>query len=156
MTIKIEGLDKVIKQIDSLGKPDAFRRPMSQSVVHLKDKIAKYPTSNQHRPQPFKTDKSRRFFFWALREGKIEVPYRRGMSPGSEKLGTSWTTKVSADGRTGRVGNDTAYGRLVQDRASQTAYHKTTGWNTVQDIAKKEQNAVLKFFQLQYERLLKK
>ena len=129
---------------------------MTQSVAHLQDKIAKYPLGNQHRLQPFPTDRSRRFFFAALRASDIEVPYRRGQSPGSEKLGTSWTTSVSADGRTGRVGNDTTYGRLVQDRDRQTAYHKTTGWNTVQDVAKKEQAAVLKFFQIQYERLLKK
>ena len=156
MPIEIKGLDHVLKQIDSLGQPNAFRRPMGQAVDHLEVKMKAYPIGNQHRPQPFKSEKSRRFFFWALREGKIEVPYRRGKSPGSEKLGTSWTTKVSADGRTGRVGNDTTYAQLVQDSTRQTAYHKRTGWNTVQAIAKKEQATVLKFFQIQYERLLKK
>ncbi len=156
MTIQVEGLDSIRKKIESLGQPRALKVPMGQAVDHLQLKMKAYPIGNQHRPQPFRSEKSRRFFFWALREGKIEVPYRRGQSPGSEKLGTSWTTSVSADGRTGKVGNDASYGPLVQDRTRQTAYHKATGWNTVQDVVKKEQKAVLRFFQIQYERLLKK
>ena len=154
MTIEIKGMEAIVKKLESLNKPAVFKKPMTQAVAHLHDKIAKYPAGNQHRPQPFKTDKSRRFFFAALKRGDIEVPYKRGSSPGSEKLGTSWTTKVSADGRTGTVGNDTSYGRLVQG-ARQTAYHKKTGWETVQDVAKKEQKAVLRFFQQAYERALK-
>ncbi len=154
MTIELKGMEDIIKKLESLNQPAVFRTPMKQSVAHLHRTIAKTPTGNQHRPQPFKTDRSRRFFFAALRKGDIEVPYKRGSSPGSEKLTTSWTTKVSADGRRGVVGNDTSYGRLVQG-ARQTAYHKKTGWKTVQEVAKKEQKAILRFFQQAYERALK-
>ena len=155
MTIELQGMEAIVKKLESLNKPAVFRRPMTQSVAHLQRKIAKYPIGNQHRPQPFKTDKSRRYFFAALRSGDIEVPYKRGSSPGSEKLATSWTTNVSADGRMGTVGNDASYGPLVQDKARQTAYHKATGWSTVQDVAKKEAKMIIRFFQQAIERALK-
>ena len=156
MPIEITGLDAIVKKLEALDDPKVFRDPMKLSVNHLHNKIADTPTGNQHRKQPFKTDKSRRYFFWALKKGDIEVPYRRGMSPNSEKLTTSWTTSVSADGRTGKVGNDTSYGRLVQDKTRQTSYHKTTGWKTTQDVAKKEEATIVGFFKAALDRAVNK
>ena len=156
MTIKIEGLDAIVKKIDSLGRAGVMKTPMRQSVSYIHRTIKKYPAgSKAHRPQPFKSDKSRRWFFWALREGKIEVPYRRGQSPGSEDLQQSWTTTVSADGRRGEVGTNTRYARLVQDASRQTGYHKTTGWRTIQDVAKKEAPKIVAFFKAAYDKAVK-
>lgn len=43
------------------------------------------------------------------------------------------------------VGNNASYARLVQDSAQQTAYHKTTGWVTTDDVMKQHgQQAVTK------------
>ena len=151
MTVKIEGLDAILKKIDSLGKPDVFRPPMQQSVNYIKRAIKKYPPgSGAHRPQPFKTDKSRRWFFWALNEGEIKVPYRRTRS-----LGNKWTTTVSTDGRRGEIGNDVKYGPLVQDESRQTGYHKTTGWITIQTVAKREAPKIVAFFKAAYDAAVK-
>lgn len=151
MTVEVTGLEAVLLKLAGLDKPENFRRPMNQAVQHIHRRIMKYP-SRSKRPQPFKTDKSRRYFFWALKAGKIEVPYRRGQSPGSEQLQQSWTTSVSVDGRQGKVGNDTTYGPLVQDRSQQTAYHAGTGWTTSQDVVESEQDEVVGFFEAQYRR----
>lgn len=97
-------------------------------------------------PQPsrakmeFVSDKQRRYFFWALKEGIIEVPYRRGASPGSEKLEQSWTISGMDGGLKQIIGNDTTYGPLVQGPLQQTAYHKNTGWITTDEVVN-EQNA---------------
>ena len=158
MTIKLEGLDAIVKKIDSLGKPDVFKQPMKESMIYLNDKVAKYPTNDGHRPQPFKTDKSRRWFFWALAnpiDSKLEVPYRRGQSPGSKKLGTKWTTKISTDGRRGEIGSDADYGPLVMDKSQQTAYHKQTGWHTIQDVLKKATPTIIGKFKRAYDKAVK-
>ena len=160
MTVKIKGLDAIIKKLDSLGKPGVLRTPMKKSLFHVQRRIAKTPTGNQHRPQPFKTDKSRRWFFWALKKGLIEVPYRRGQSPGSEKLTTSWLSqaamKISANGQRGELGNDASYGPLVQDVKRQTAYHRKTGWVTTQGVLKESTPAIVGYFKRTYDTELAK
>ena len=94
------------------------------------------------RPQPFKTDKQRRFFFAALREGRIEVPYRRTMT-----LGRRWTTEISGSGLdlVGRVGNNTSYGPFVMARADQAAYHAGV-WPLAEDVAEQATGDVLGIF----------
>lgn len=147
MTVTMSGLDDVIEKLDGLNRPEVFRRPMTQSVNHLQRKLADYPPQVS-RPQYFKTDKQRRYFFWALRKGKITVPYRR-----SGLLGRRWTTRVSADGRRGEVGNNTPYGPLVQGGPGQQArYHAAGGWRRVDHIARIEQRTVVGYFEAQYAR----
>jgi len=115
------------------------------AAVHVKGMISKYPPlANAHRPQPFKTEKSKRYFFWALKQGIIEVPYRRGQSPGSEDHGQSWTIKGMKQGLQQAIGSDTSYGPLLQDPQQQTAYHKETGWKDTDTVAKAEADDVLK------------
>ena len=121
---------------------------------HVKGKIAPYPGGNQHRPQPFKTEKQRRYFFWALGQGIIEVPYRRAQSPGTEKHQQSWTVKGFNAGMKQVIGNDTSYGPLLQDAQQQTAYHKQTGWKTTDDVMKAEEKFVLDQIKKKVDQLL--
>ena len=147
MTTEVRGLDDVFEKLDGLDKPEVFRRPMTQAVAHLQSKLAQYPPQVS-RPQPFKTDKQRRYFFWALREGRIQVPYRR-----TGTLGRRWTTEVSPDGREGRVGNNTPYAKYVQGtREDQSFYHATGGWRRVDHVARIEERRVVGYFEEQYRR----
>jgi hypothetical protein len=150
--IEILGDEEVFRKLDGLDDPVVFIRPMTEATAHVQNKIANYPPSPGGRPQPFKTEKQRRYFFWALRNGKITVPYKRGGT-----LGRKWTTEVSADGRTGRVGNNTPYARVVQDEGYEkySHYHKETGWPTIQGVARSEERAVKGYFERQYERYAK-
>ena len=127
---------------------------LEAAAGHVKGKISKYPSGNQHRPQPFKTEKSRRFFFWALRNGLIEVPYRRGQSPGSEDHGQSWTIKGMKAGLQQLIGSDTSYGPLLQAPGQQTSYHKETGWKTTDEVAQEEEEKVLDFVKRQVDKIL--
>jgi hypothetical protein len=122
---------------------------------HVKGKVLVYPTGEQHRPQPFKTDKSRRWFFWALRTGLIEVPYRRGQSPSSEDHQQSWTHRRNADGLKQTIGSDTTYGPLLQGPGQQTAYHKATGWKDIDTVAEEESDTVIEFIVRAVDKLLK-
>ena len=91
------------------------------------------------------TAKQRRFFFAALRDGRIEVPYRRGLSPTSERLKQRWTSKVDASGKSVTVGNNSSYARQVYSKADQSWYHKGN-WPTEEDIAKKATPAAVKAY----------
>jgi hypothetical protein len=139
MTVEIRGLDEVVRKLEGLDDPAVFRPPMIQATAHIQRKLADYPAARR-RPQPFKSDRQRRFFFAALREGRIQVPYRR-----TGTLGRRWTTEVSADGRRGVVGNNTPYAPLVQG-PQQAAYH-SGNWQTTAEVARDEERAVVGFFE---------
>ena len=83
------------------------------------------------------TPRQRAWFLMALREGLIEVPWRRGASSLSEKLSQSWATEMR-DERSAVIGNDTSYGPFVQDKEKQSKYHEETGWKTIQDVVEAE------------------
>lgn len=83
------------------------------------------------KPSKFKTEKQRKFFFWALRTGAIKVPYVR-----SGKLVNSITHTVTLQdkGVIIRVGtNDTNNGKgkakfVIGEPNVQNHYHQQTGW----------------------------
>lgn len=85
-----------------------------------------YP-SQRNAPQPFKTDRQRRWFFWALKEGIITVPYAR-----TGRLANSW--RARRDGWSHWVlENSAVYAALVVGRGQQARYHEGHWW-TAEDI----------------------
>jgi hypothetical protein len=149
MATEIIGLQKVVLKLEGLDDPAVFIRPMTEATAHIHRKIAQYPPPPGGRPQPFKTEKQRRYFFYALKAGLIKVPYRR-----TGTAGRKWTTQVSPDGRTGKVGNNVPYGRVLHDSSYKmySHYHQATGWPTIQKVAKSEERAVTGYFDRQYRR----
>jgi hypothetical protein len=134
--VKIEGLDAIREKLAALESLEFLQPELEAIGVDIKDKIAIYPPQSS-RPQLFKTDKQRRWFFWALGEGLVAVPYPRGdVDYGSEALGRSWFSM--REGLSAIVANRTSYGPLVQSEASQTQYHRATGWNTIEKVAEDE------------------
>jgi hypothetical protein len=141
VTIHINGVDELIRKLDSIAKLREIGQVMRAAALHVKGKIAQYPARSS-RPQPFVSDKQRRGFFAKLRSGEIEVPYRRGISPGSETLGRKWATTLENGGLTAVVGNNTSYAPLVQGPGTQTAYHAMTGWQTTEQVMDAERETV--------------
>lgn len=150
--ITLEGYEELVAKLTTLEQMKQMAKAVKAAATHVKGKIATYPPVRRG-PQPFKTDKSRRYFFWALRNGKIDVPYRRGASPGSETLGRKWTISAQDSGLTAVVGNNVSYGRLVQGE-SQTGYHKTTGWKTTEQVADEERETVVRMLVEEIERIV--
>lgn len=95
--------------------------------------------SNQKPPPPrkgskeFVSDKQRRYVMAAIREGKIEVPYRRGMSPGSQRMARSFRL-VRAPGSL-YITNSAAYMDYVIGR-KQARIHQGR-WKTGQEVAER-------------------
>ena len=109
----------------------ALKRATTASVALLRKRLAKYPGKSSGKME-FVSDKQRRFFFAALREGKIHVPYQRTVT-----LGKRWTTEVSrrGDDLVGKVGNATVYGPFVQSVDQQAAIHRGR-WRTDEQVAR--------------------
>jgi hypothetical protein len=106
-------LQKIIKKVGSLAP---VKKGLGKGAVHVKGKIADPPQVKRRPVAQFWTDKQRRGFFAKLRSGEIEVPYYRRINKNSEDLSHSWTVRSGKGGLEWRVGNDTTYGPLVQDR----------------------------------------
>jgi len=146
-TIRVDA-DDLIRKLTNLAQ---FRKVRAAIVVagkHIRGKIAKYPGAHHEPAMPPATSwgaKQRRGFFAKLRSGEIEVPYRRGASPGSEKLGSKWTTQSANAGMTAIVGNNTSYGRMVQDAEKQAVYHTAGNWPTIQDVTRDEGPTVVQY-----------
>lgn len=129
------GFDRLMAKLPRFRA--AMRAAISAGALHVKGKIASYPP-RRYGTQPFKSPRQAMGFFKRLHAGAIEVPYRRGQSPGSETLGRKWTIRDRDDGLTAVVGNNASYGPYVQDRDEQSLYHQKSGWVTVQDVREDE------------------
>jgi hypothetical protein len=85
--------------------------------------------------QTFQTDTQRRWFFWALNSGAIEVPHQRGA------LGDAWRWDTSGP-RSERLSNsDPAVPWTIGRR--QSRHEKMVGWQVWSDIAEKSKPAAL-------------
>ena len=81
------------------------------------------------------SDRQRRWFFWALKEGKIEVPYKR-----TGTLGRSWQQRVAREtdsivGVVGSQGQIAPYNVYVQG-PQQSRMMELIGWKKIEDIYK--------------------
>lgn len=119
-------LNKAFDRFGTAHMQQVLRPPMEASLLSLQDALTDYPGPPM-RPYPkmLRTEKQRRYFFWALREGKIQVPYQRG-GVNSQKLGQSWTWKIdtTSSGLRGEVGTNVTYAHWVQRQGSQARIHR--------------------------------
>jgi hypothetical protein len=147
---RIEGLKELQDALRAF--PGAVQRAVS-SGMHgateiVRGGLADYPPRRHGVKVTFVSDKQRKGFFAKLHAGEIEVPYRRGVSPGSERLGASWTKEVKTLGPgriKGIVGSRASYGPLVQGD-EQTEMHKGTGWKTVEQVLDEKLKDLERFF----------
>ena len=149
-TIRINGMDELMKKINNLEQMDGVKHAMRAAALHVKGKIAEYPPESD-----------------ANRAGRIPSWYERGwgtkwnLAGGgtggvktSETLGRRWTIGQRNNGLTQIIGNNASYGPAVQDERNQAAFHKQRGWKTIQDVAKDEADEVLKFIQHEIDKIL--
>lgn len=115
-------LNKAFARLGTAQMQQILRRPMEASLLLLQGELTNYPGPPM-RPYPkmLRTEKQRRWFFWALREGVIHVPYTR-----TGKLGQSWTWKIdmTGSGLRGEIGTNLKYAKWVQHRGRQARIHQ--------------------------------
>lgn len=158
-SIELVGEEQVIADLVRLGRADFVTTVLTAGAVYLQRKVATYPP--RKRPtrarvygKTFKSVRQRKFFFAALADGRIDVPYRRGMSPGSQTLGKRWS--VAPRGPLAVVlGNNATYARLVQSLQDQSLYMRAVGWVPVETTVAREEANVLKYMERELDRKVK-
>lgn len=138
MNVNYGGFDRALVQ---MLRGNGLRRGLRAAALYLRGKFATYPPVSRRPVAQFWGDKQRRGFFAALNAGDIEVPYRRGTSPNSERLAARWAVTGSVGGLRQTIGNSASYVNLVQGD-DQSVYHRITGWKTVEDIVRDERAEV--------------
>ena len=113
-------IDKLFSRFEHGAVVQILRPPMEASLLDLYNDLTDYPPPSTGKAR-FKTAKQRRYFFWALRTGRIQVPYHRTL-----KLGQSWAWHITttAHGLRGEVGTNMPYVKWVQRAESQARIHR--------------------------------
>ena len=113
-------LDKAFARLGTSHMQRVLRRPMEASLLSLQDALTDYPPPSTGKIR-FKTAKQRRYFFWAVQHGVIQVPYQR-----TGKLGQSWTWKITTTGAglRGEVGTNYKAAHWVQRQGTQARIHR--------------------------------
>lgn len=150
ITVKVSGAflkDPNLKPIVTDG--------ITAGALYFAGKMSTYPRTPGGRKNPYLSDKQRVFLAIAVREGKIQIPYQRGRSPGSQKLRQSWTEakpEIRDNGMTAAIGTNVEYARFVQDAKLQSRYHRDTGWKTDEEVKTKEERNVVRMVNEEIEK----
>jgi hypothetical protein len=106
------------------------RQGLEQAGRYFQTQAEIYPPQ-RHGPMVggFKSERQRRFFFWALRTGLITVPYVR-----TYNLQRSWQTVMNETALKATIGSGVSYSQWTHG-AKQAQYHKITGWRQLKTIA---------------------
>lgn len=129
--------NEVRRMLVKLESGDAFKTGLKAMAGFLRGRMSVYPPTEGNRPpQPFVSEKQRRYFFAALRDGRIVLPYRRRGAGGG--LASRWGQVAQDGGLTQVIGNDSAYAPFVIGHESQSLYMRSLGWRTTADVVEAE------------------
>lgn len=117
---ELDGVGETTGALERIRNLKRLAGQMEIAVKNIQFALKLYPPQIKGVHAMFVSDKQRRYFFAALADGTIQVPYRR-----TRTLGKRWTTKVEFinGGVVGTVGNVTPYAPLVQGRETQAGIH---------------------------------
>lgn len=137
LRIHVEGAKELIARLTNLERMRRVQGAVKAGAIELQGRMQRAPIA-EHLPNPSlrgsseKAQRMRAGFFYHLNAGDIEVPYRRGLSPKSQKLEQSWTVRYYNLGWKAEIGTNVTYARYVQDRDKQYWMHAHSGWITAQ------------------------
>ncbi len=117
---------KLDRLIDAVGDEG-----VNTANAYMLDAVKLYPPQKRVTLQEayggFISDKQRRYFFAALRDGRIQVPYNR-----TQTLRNNW--RVVGTGKTSFIANDVSYAGLVMGDNEQARMHNLIGWQKLADF----------------------
>src|SRR3990167_563 len=153
--IEIEGIPEVrarLKLLDSNEPKSEMTQEVGQYVRKELQKYAapKSVTRKQAYGVTFFTQRQRRFFFAALRQGTIQVPYRRTRS-----LMEGW--KIEKFGAIDHlVINEQPHAAMVQQRSTQSRMMKIIGWSTIEGVVERGADKIRNIANMVYDRYIRR
>ena len=155
MPIEITGLEEIIRKLESLDDPNVFRPPMQRSVDHFQQRLARPVPKAPGAFTRLATPGQRRAY-WA-KVGDDPSLHGPGGYQRQNILAKAWTTKVSANGREGTIGNiKDPPARYVFGARNQQPFHAASGWPRVDKVAEKEQPRIVAFFKAALDKAVKR
>jgi len=113
-----------------------------------------YPPDKPRAPQSqYWSDNQRRHFFWLLRTGQIEVPYRRGLSRRSETYGKQFYIDRDVNNWITRIGNRASYAKYLGG-LEQSKYMENRGWLQLRFAAGQKFFRIQKIYEAWINRLI--
>lgn len=142
--------DELQAALKKLADPSFYVPGMRLAARMVMGRVKKYPPKVGKGPDrksvygtTFVSEKQRRFFFAALKDGRIEIPYHRGEAEGTERHGASWEISEESGGLVQVIGSDTSYGPYLQSADKQSLYMKAVGWETAEDVLKRSEGEIV-------------
>lgn len=158
MSIKIDGLDKLMQKLGDLDMlAVALYRPMTESMALLQGDLAQYPRKAAGAFSRLATPAQRRAY-WA-RVGSGLIDHREGV--GYVRTGTTgrkWTFQVkrTANGVVGEIGNNSPGAIWAQSAKHQQPFHEASGWVTDEQAIDKNRDEIQAKFRTAVRRELAK
>jgi hypothetical protein len=149
LSVVTRGLESIANLANTLRGNGWMVEAANEAARDLERDLQTYP-GVRRKKQPFKTDKQRRFFFAALADGRIRVPYQR-----TNRLGKGWRAGVvmTGGGLTVTVGNTTAYAPYVQG-SQQAGYHRGN-WKRVDELSQGVEQRVVSIFNRRIDQVIR-
>ena len=148
MTVKIEGLEPLLRKLDNLEDLKKIKPTLKAGAVHIKGAIAKYP------PESIANMPANPGGRWYERGFGTRTATGRTYKT-SETLGRNWSVASRDRGFTQVVGNSASYGPFVQSAEKQAKIHGKRGWKTDQQVIDEETDTVLDFVKDKVDKILK-
>lgn len=151
--VSVEGLDPLIKGLDKMT-PLHKEEAGNAIAKYLLNVLQAYPpekrvTRKQAYGVTFFSDAQRRYFFWALENKVIVVPYRR-----TQTFRKLW--KILGSGIDAIVVNDSPVGEILMGDNYQSRMSAKIGWKKVSQVVKEREQKLDKIIEEAGKRAMRK
>lgn len=155
LVLSIDGEKEIARQLAKLP-PEASDAGIDEASDYLVNVLQTYPPKKYVSRKAaygvtFFTPKQRRFFFAALADGRISVPYKRKNMRGG--LQSGW--KQVGKGQRSFIANETPYADLVMGDG-QSRHPQAIGWKRVDLIIKDRMGKIVEKFEVGVKNAIRK
>jgi hypothetical protein len=141
--IDIQGLPEVKAMMDRLAPAihDAIIDRVAGYVVNVLQNDQPTPNHNISRAMAYPevggwfSKKQRRWFFWALRTGRLQLPYKR-----TQATRRAWV--IIGKGKDAIIVNETAGALFTRDDERQSRHEALVGWQKISAMLEERSKAI--------------
>jgi hypothetical protein len=154
IALDIKGVEELRGKLSQLGglASDTVTDDVSaymKNVMQSSQPSPNYITRTQAYGQPFQSDRQRRWFYAALADGTLNVPYSR-----TQEMRNSWQV-IGAGGQNAMLVNDAPGAAYVMGDNTQANQPRLVGWKTVKQVVSDHMSGVMRVADAAVKRAIK-
>ena len=151
--LEVQGIEELVEALKKLPPEvqDFVTEDINKYMLNVLRAYPppKYVTRKHAYGRSFFTKKQRRWFFWALANNKIQVPYRR-----TQETSRSW--KQVGEGRRSFLANEAPGAPFLYNEPGQSRHEKLVGWKTIPTIIKERTARIIKVAEAATQKAIRK